>query len=91
MENDTSLVESVKGEIAEIMNIGTDPDFIRIYRHEMAIPQYTVGHLEKLKDVDTILSKHKGLYLAGNAYKGIGVNDCVENSWKLAERIAEES
>lgn len=91
MENDTNLVESVKGEIAEIMNIRTDPDFIRIYRHEMAIPQYTVGHLDKLKDMDTVLLKHKGLYLAGNAYRGIGVNDCVENSFKLAGRIAEES
>jgi oxygen-dependent protoporphyrinogen oxidase len=90
-ENDDSLVESVKKEIAEIMNITTDPEFVRIYRHEMAIPQYVVGHLERLKDIDAMLQKHKGLYLTGNAYRGIGVNDCVENSFALALRITEES
>jgi oxygen-dependent protoporphyrinogen oxidase len=56
----------------------------------MAIPQYVIGHSEKLKDIDSALVKHKGLYLAGNAYRGIGVNDCIENSWKLASTIAEE-
>jgi oxygen-dependent protoporphyrinogen oxidase len=91
MENDDSLVGSVKKEIAEIMNIRTDPDFIRVYRHEMAIPQYIVGHGERLKDIDALLPKHKGLYLTGNAYRGIGVNDCVENSFALAARITEES
>jgi oxygen-dependent protoporphyrinogen oxidase len=91
MENDEHLVESVKKEIAEIMNIKTDPEFIRVYRHEMAIPQYIVGHMERLKDIDALLLKHKGLYLTGNAYRGIGVNDCVENSFTLATRITEET
>lgn len=91
MKGDDSLVESVKQEIAEIMNIKADPEFVRIYRHEMAIPQYIVGHMERLKDIDAMLLKHKGLYLTGNAYRGIGVNDCVENSFTLAARISEES
>lgn len=90
MEEDTKIIDSVRAEIAEIMGIRTAPDFIRIFRHEMAIPQYVIGHSEKLKDIDSALVKHKGLYLAGNAYRGIGVNDCIENSWKLASTIAEE-
>jgi oxygen-dependent protoporphyrinogen oxidase len=56
----------------------------------MAIPQYTVGHAGRLKDIDSALSKHRNLYLAGNAYRGIGVNDCIENSSALADRIVEE-
>jgi oxygen-dependent protoporphyrinogen oxidase len=37
--------------------------------------------------VDEIVSRFHGLYITGNAYRGIGVNDCVENSYKLAEKI----
>ena len=91
MKNDASLVESVKKEIEEIMHISAQPEFIRVYRHEMAIPQYVVGHRERLKDIDAILLKYKDLYLTGNAYRGIGVNDCIENSFTLAARITEES
>jgi oxygen-dependent protoporphyrinogen oxidase len=90
-ENDSRLIDHVKKELDYIMDIKSDPDFIRIYRHEMAIPQYTVGHLERLKDIDSLLSRHKNLYLTGNAYRGIGVNDCIENSFRLADRIAEEA
>jgi len=57
----------------------------------MAIPQYTVGHVERLKNIDAAMGKHHGLFLTGNAYRGISVNDCIENSAKLAEKIIEES
>ncbi|MEW6108773.1 MAG: protoporphyrinogen oxidase [Nitrospirota bacterium] len=89
MEDDSRLSDIVKNEIGGIMNIKTEPDFVRIYRHEMAIPQYTVGHLERLKNIDSILLKHKNLYLTGNAYRGIGVNDCIDNSFRLSEKIIE--
>jgi oxygen-dependent protoporphyrinogen oxidase len=90
-ENEAKLVDLVKGELAEIMDIRSAPDFVRVYRHEMAIPQYTVGHLARLNNIEAILQKHRNLYLTGNAYRGIGVNDCIENSLRLAEKIIEES
>lgn len=90
MEEDGKIIDSVRGEIADILGIRTAPDFIRIFRHEMAIPQYTIGHSGRLKDVDSVLLKHRNLYLTGNAYRGISVNDCIENSSALADRIAEE-
>lgn len=90
-ENDSKLVDLVKSELAEIMDIRSAPDFVRVYRHDMAIPQYTVGHLARLMNIDAILQKHRNLYLTGNAYRGIGVNDCIENSLRLAEKIIEES
>jgi len=46
-----------------------------------------LGHEEKLNRIEQILSKFSGLYLTGNAYRGVSVNDCIENSLKLAERI----
>jgi len=90
-ENEAKLLDLVKGELAVIMNIRSDPDFMRVYRHDMAIPQYTVGHLERLRNIDALLQKHKNLYLTGNAYRGVSVNDCIENSFMLAEKIIEES
>ena len=90
-ENETKLVDLVKGELAAIMEIRSDPDFVRVFRHETAIPQYTLGHLERLRNIDTMLRKYRHLYLTGNAYRGIGVNDCIENSFGLAEKIIEES
>jgi len=90
-ENEAKLVDLVKGELAAIMDIKSAPDFVRVYKHEMAIPQYIVGHLERLRNIDTLLQKHNNLYLTGNAYRGIGVNDCIENSFRLAEKIIEES
>ena len=90
-KNETLLVDMVRGELAEIMDIRSDPDFVRVFRHDMAIPQYNVGHLELLRNIELVLEKHKGLYLTGNAFRGVGVNDCIENSFRLAEKIIEES
>ncbi len=91
LESDSRLVDSVKRELADIMRIKVEPDFVRIYRHEMAIPQYTVGHLKRLGSIDSLLAGHRNLHLGGNAYRGIGVNDCIENSLKLSEKITGES
>ncbi len=91
MEQEPRLTDMIRKELADIIGITAEPDFVRIYRHEMAIPQYTVGHVERLRNIDAALGKHHGLFLTGNAYRGIGVNDCIENSAKLAEKIIEES
>jgi len=89
MEED-KIVDIVINELRDIMDINVTPDFVKIYRHEKGIPQYHVGHERRLSRIEELLSKFKGLYLTGNAYRGIGVNDCIENSFKLAERIAKD-
>jgi len=89
MEED-KIFDIVINELRDIMDINVTPDFVKIYRHEKGIPQYHVGHERRLSRIEEVLSKFKGLYLTGNAYRGIGVNDCIENSFKLAERIAKD-
>ena len=91
MMQEPMLVDLIRKELSDIIGMTASPDFVRIYRHEMAIPQYTVGHRERLREIDGILGKCKGLYLTGNAYRGIAVNDCIENSAGLAEKVIEES
>ncbi|MBI5187885.1 MAG: protoporphyrinogen oxidase [Nitrospirae bacterium] len=91
MHDENKLINIVMDELMEIMDIKAQPDFAKVYRHERAIPQYSPGHSNRLRTIDGILSKYRGLYLTGNAYRGISVNDCIENSYRLAGRIVEEN
>jgi len=91
MQDKDRLTDIVMDELSEIMGIKGQPDFVRVYVHDRAIPQYTIGHDERLKIMEGLLVKYKGLYLTGNAYRGIGVNDCIENSHRLAMRIMAEA
>ncbi len=81
------LINVVFEELRPVLGLKTDPEMVRMYRWEKAIPQYFLGHGKKLEMIDERLKQYPGLYLTGNAYKGIGINDCVENSYKLADEI----
>ena len=91
MLDDEKLLDTVMGDLGAILGLKATPDFVRIFRHEKAIPQYAMGHLDRLSEIDSITGGHRGLYLAGNAYRGIALNDCIENSAQLAGRIIKES
>lgn len=84
---DEKLINTALLELRELLNIKGEPDFIKIFRWEKAIPQYELGHEEKLNRIEQALSKFPGLYLTGNAYRGVSVNDCIENSLRLADII----
>ncbi len=81
------LTSMVMYELKKIMDIRAQPDFIKVYTHEKGIPQYVTGHGKRLEEIDTMINSHKGFYITGNSYRGIGVNDCIENSYKLSERV----
>jgi oxygen-dependent protoporphyrinogen oxidase len=87
MQNENKLIDTVMAELGDIMGIRVQPDFARVYVHEKAIPQYTVGHQGRLETLERLQARHKGLYLAGNSYRGISVNDCIENSYRLAGEL----
>ena len=90
LQDNDRLARTVMHELETIMDIKAQPDFVKIYIHEKGIPQYVSGHGKRLETIDTIVNSHKGFYITGNSYRGIGVNDCIENSYKLAERIFNE-
>jgi oxygen-dependent protoporphyrinogen oxidase len=74
---DEEVQRRVQTDLQSIMGIGAPPDFVRIFRHEQAIPQYIVGHGRRLAALEDQLTRHPGLVLTGNSYRGIGLNDCV--------------
>lgn len=87
MLEDEKIISMVFDELKPILSFKSEPDLIRIYRWEKAIPQYLLGHSKRLGSIEERLRSHPGLYLTGNAYKGIGINDCVESGYKLADEI----
>ena len=87
LQEENKLINTVMEEMKKIMDIKAEPDFVKLYTHEKGIPQYLLGHEKTLEIIDKTISIHKNFYITGNAYRGIGVNDCIENSYKLAERI----
>jgi oxygen-dependent protoporphyrinogen oxidase len=87
MLDDDTLMRYAFKDLKSIVSLKGDPDMVRIYRWEKAIPQYGIDHQKKLAFIDERLEKYPGLYITGNAYRGVGINDCVENSYKLSEQI----
>lgn len=86
-QDDEKILNDVMDELQAIMGITAAPDFVRIYRHEQAIPQYNLGHQLVLDEINSVMNRCRGIYLTGNAYRGIGLNDCIENSYKLRDKI----
>ncbi len=85
--SDDEVVARVRQDLQMTMGIDSAPEFVRIFRHPQAIPQYTVGHGARLQKLAGMLKAHQGLILTGNSYRGIGLNDCVA----AAERAADEA
>jgi oxygen-dependent protoporphyrinogen oxidase len=86
--DDGKLVQAVHAGLQATMGITAPPVFHRVIRWPRAIPQYHVGHLDRLAWIDARLRRHPGLFLAGNAYRGVALNDCTEQGEVLAREVA---
>jgi oxygen-dependent protoporphyrinogen oxidase len=82
------LSEIAHRNISRILNIKTGPSFEEIIIWKDAIPQYTLGHIDRLEKIEAGLRDVGGIHLAGNAYTGIGLNDAIKRSHTIAEQIA---
>lgn len=87
--DDAELVACVRRDLAQTMNLHAAPEFVRIVRHRRGIPQYTVGHSGRLARIETLLSAYPGLFVAGNSYRGVSINACIEDAPAVASRVAD--
>ncbi len=85
---DRELSELTLEELKITMALKAAPELTRIFRHEKAIPMYTLGHSDRLSRLDYAEGKYPGLFFSGNAYRGVGLNDCVKESYSVAEKVA---
>ena len=86
-EPDEAIVAAVTAELQEIAGITARPRFSRIFRWPRSMAQYTVGHPQRLAEMEARVAAIPGLHLAGNAYQGIGIPDCIRMGKQAAERI----
>jgi oxygen-dependent protoporphyrinogen oxidase len=84
---DEEVLGIVREELRQILGLSAEPLFTRIYRWPMAMAQYAVGHLERLQRIESLLKPWPGLALAGNAYRGIGIPDCVHSGEVAAHQV----
>ncbi|MCY3594903.1 MAG: protoporphyrinogen oxidase [Bacteroidota bacterium] len=84
---DTVILAQACEEMEQALGITADPLFTRIHRFPAALPQYTLGHVGRIKKIREITSSHSGLYLAGNYLDGVGIPDCIRNGIHAADQI----
>ena len=84
---DDDILSIVGEELHEILGLTAEPLFTRIYRWKAAMAQYTVGHLERIERIEKLRKQLPAIALAGNAYRGIGVPDCVRSGQEAAAEV----
>ncbi|HSC34693.1 MAG TPA: protoporphyrinogen oxidase [Thermodesulfobacteriota bacterium] len=84
---DLRIIETVRKEIGSLLGIKSDPVFTIIKRYPGAMPQYHVGHRELVEGIQREIKKLDGLEIAGNAFGGVGIPDCINSGERAAERL----
>jgi oxygen-dependent protoporphyrinogen oxidase len=85
--DDAATLAAVKADLAELLGVTREPEQALISRYPRSMPQYHVGHLARVDRIEHRLRSHHGLALAGSAYRGTGIPDCVNSGNKAAERL----
>jgi oxygen-dependent protoporphyrinogen oxidase len=88
--DDERVLAIVQKDLRTTMGLTIDPEFVRIVRHTRGIPQYVKGHVARMEQIAARLRRHRGLYLAGNSYRGVSVNSCVAEAGRIADTLIED-
>jgi oxygen-dependent protoporphyrinogen oxidase len=84
---DDELIGLARAEL-RLLGVEAEPRFTRIHRWPRGMPQYTLGHPDRLARIEAALERHPGLALAGAAYRGVGIPDCIDSGETAAEAVA---
>lgn len=85
---DAALLSLARDEMRDVFGIEEAPLFARLFRWPHAMPQYEPGHLERVAEIEKCVAGHPRLALAGNAYRGAGLADCVQSGEQAAANVA---
>lgn len=87
LEDDEAMIANVRAELGALLGIRDEPLLTRIHRYPRAMPQYRVGHLGRVARIEEAAAALPGLHLCGNAYRGVGIPDCVASGEAAAEAV----
>ncbi len=85
--SDAEIIALVRSDLAEAMRLTASPILARVSRWPRSMPQYALGHLERLAEVERLLSWHPRFSIAGAGYRGIGLPDCIKQGMAAAARV----
>jgi oxygen-dependent protoporphyrinogen oxidase len=85
--DEATMARRVEADLRELLKIREDPRFIEVAKWERSMPQYEVGHLDRMNEIDTLVAKLPGLALAGNSYRGAGIPDCIRSGEAAAQAL----
>jgi oxygen-dependent protoporphyrinogen oxidase len=89
-DNDATMETNVRSELAALLGVTAPPLVSRAWRHPKSMPQYHVGHVERIENIKAALREFPTLALAGSAYCGVGISDSVRTGEAAAEAIIEQ-
>ena len=84
---DDALIEIARKQLDQSLGFNGDPIFSQVHRWKNCMPQYHLGHLDRVRQIEEQIAKLRGLEIAGNSYWGVGVPACVASGKAAAERI----
>ena len=84
---DDALIEIARKQLDQSLGFNGDPIFSQVHRWKNCMPQYHLGHLDRVRQIEEQITKLRGLEIAGNSYWGVGVPACVASGKAAAERI----
>ncbi len=90
-DSDESLIAKVGDDLRRIMGVRADPFFHSISRWPRSMAQFTVGHQERIAELDRRKSEIPGLFVIGNGYQGVGLPDCVKMGKDAAAKIVSQA
>jgi len=85
--DESEMSRRVEADLRELLGISENPRFIEVAKWEKSMPQYEVGHLDRVNEIEALVSQLPGLALAGNAYRGAGIPDCIRSGESAAEEL----
>jgi protoporphyrinogen/coproporphyrinogen III oxidase len=85
--NETEMLGRVEKDLRELLGITGKPLFAEVSKWERSMPQYEVGHLDRVASIEAGLAQLPNLQLAGNAYRGAGIPDCIRSGETAAEKL----
>ena len=87
-KSDQELSELVREELAELIGLTGEPELTKVVRWNEAMPQYHVGHLDRVKKIESELAKVDGLTVVSNSLHGVGISPVISQAENAARKIA---